>query len=70
MQKTAKKLDIAIFLGLTYIDWSLGAKNPNFPNFRSQKSISFNVIIRYLHLIGWWNFNVIIRYLHTCRKLQ
>ena len=40
MQKTAKKLEFQFCLGLTYIDWDLGAKTPNFPKFRSQKHIS------------------------------
>ena len=40
MQKNAKKIELQFWLGLTYIDWNLGAKNPNFPKFMPKKPIS------------------------------
>ena len=40
MQKNAKMIELLFWLGLTYIDWNLGAKTQNFPKFRSQKPIS------------------------------
>ena len=35
-----KKFELQICLGLTYSDWNLGAKNPNFPKFMPQKPLS------------------------------
>ena len=40
MQKNAKKIELQFWLVLTYIDWNLGVKNPNFPKFMPQKPIS------------------------------
>ena len=40
MQKNAKKIELQLWLGLTYIDWNLGVKNPTFHKFMPKKPIS------------------------------
>ena len=41
MQKNLKKIELQFCLGLTYIDWNLGAKTPQVsPNLGPIKSIS------------------------------